>query len=434
MPAQTPRAGKLLPFRLDLPPGLGEQPWIDAPTIPPERPRPRKLVLNLGPFDATGVNPERRYLVQGFRSELAACLVRFREWSVRDQAAGAGPEPSRDGQYRVDASTFETKEGLRLVLMLRDLGTGEYVWSERLVLSVADWFDTQQAVVRRLATALNINLSAERLATQSQVPDPLLSIYDLWLKAQALHYSRDYECINQAQQIYRRLIRERPDFAPAYIGIANYCNIVHITHPGTMRHPTRTAEALMFAREAIRLDPTNAKAQLCLAWTHAMAGQPSEAHLCAMLAYELNENDAWTRVSSLNCRAMAGLTSDMLPLIKELTTSNQLLTPLQWAYHATTLFIAGDFEGTISAGEKAGDSDPLTAAWKAAALVRIGRMDDARVSMSRFITNVRAKWIGANQCDDAAIGTWFLQANPLLNQDNKQLLRDSVAAAGLPVA
>ena len=45
---------------------------------------------------------KHRYLVQGFRRELIASLVRFREWVVRDQGhVAAGATPSNTGDWRV---------------------------------------------------------------------------------------------------------------------------------------------------------------------------------------------------------------------------------------------------------------------------------------------------------------------------------------------
>ena len=95
-----------------------------------------KLVVAVAGFDAIGTREQNRYLVQGFRRELIACLVRFREWVVRDQghvAAGATPSNTGAGEYVIDASAFESDETVRLVLMLRNAETNDYLWSERLI-------------------------------------------------------------------------------------------------------------------------------------------------------------------------------------------------------------------------------------------------------------------------------------------------------------
>src|SRR5262245_26748788 len=82
--------------------------------------RPLKLTVAVGSFDVEGVRQDRRYLVQGFRRELMASLVRFREWGVRDQAlvpAGAIPVDPTPSEYIVDGSAFEGPDSVRLLLM-----------------------------------------------------------------------------------------------------------------------------------------------------------------------------------------------------------------------------------------------------------------------------------------------------------------------------
>jgi hypothetical protein len=59
--------------------GTGLQPA--APLKPASTP-PAKTRLVLRPFAMHGVDEDHSHLVQGFSQHLAACLVRFREWSV----------------------------------------------------------------------------------------------------------------------------------------------------------------------------------------------------------------------------------------------------------------------------------------------------------------------------------------------------------------
>ena len=48
------------------------------------------------------------------------------------------------------------------------------------------WFGTQQRIIRRIATALNVQLSAERLKRLAGEPDVSLDVYDRWLRGQNL--------------------------------------------------------------------------------------------------------------------------------------------------------------------------------------------------------------------------------------------------------
>ena len=97
-----------------------------------------------------------------------------------------------------------------------------------------------------------------------------------------------------------------PNFAPAYSSLAQLNNSDHIVRPGVFRNLARSEQSLMYAREAARLDPIDSRSQLCLGWSHAMVKQYEQAILFIPLAYELNENDPWTMVSSAGCFAVCG--------------------------------------------------------------------------------------------------------------------------------
>src|SRR5262249_12794544 len=62
-------------------------PRAEPAAAQPAAPPPPKPALIIAPFDIHGVEPDRVHLVEGFRLELIACLVRFREWYVTDSEA-----------------------------------------------------------------------------------------------------------------------------------------------------------------------------------------------------------------------------------------------------------------------------------------------------------------------------------------------------------
>ena len=109
---------------------------------------------------------DKRHVVNGFRHEFIACLARFREWSVRTLPPLWESEPrtwSSPPEYFVEGSAYELGGAIRLVVTFRDATTSICIWSERYTVTLPDWFETQQRIVRQIATTLNIYVSAERL-------------------------------------------------------------------------------------------------------------------------------------------------------------------------------------------------------------------------------------------------------------------------------
>jgi DNA-binding SARP family transcriptional activator len=119
---------------------------------------PAKIRLVLRPFVMHGVDGDHAFLVQGFNQHLAASLVRFREWSVVDRATAVTPAQGSAPQYCIETAAYQTSGGINIVMVLRDDTTGTYVWSESFRLSLNDWFEAQQRVIRRIVMSLNVQL------------------------------------------------------------------------------------------------------------------------------------------------------------------------------------------------------------------------------------------------------------------------------------
>ncbi len=122
-------------------------------------------------------------------------------------------------------------------------------------------------------------------------------------------------------------------------------------------------------RASIRSTPA---ASFALAWSHAMAKQYEQAQIHLQLAYELNENDPWTLMSSAMCFALCGETERARELADHALKLPLAPSPLQWAYHAAIRFMAGDYEGCVerSAGWQA--MPAYVPGYKAAALFHLG--------------------------------------------------------------
>ena len=191
-----------------------------------------KTCLVLRPFAMHGIDSDHTYLVQGFHQHLAASLVRFREWSVVDRAptplAPSGPDSA--AQYCIETTAYQAGPEINMVMVLRDDSSGIYVWSESFRLGLDNWFEAQQRIIRRIATSLNVQLSAERLMRLAGEPDVSLDIHDRWLRGQNLISKFDPESSQRAVAIFRDAIRENPAFPPSYSRLVQMNNIEHIVH------------------------------------------------------------------------------------------------------------------------------------------------------------------------------------------------------------
>jgi DNA-binding SARP family transcriptional activator len=398
--------------------------------------RRARLILSLGAFSASAIREDQRYLVHEFRRELAASLVRFREWMVRDLPAGemgAGPGHGGADEFVLDGGSYQTESGARLTLTLREPSSGAYLWSEMLALSPATWLSAQQSVVRRIATALNVHISAGRMAQIARRSESDLLAYDLWLRGQATMRSFDAAGWHKAAEIFRNLIEQMPGFAPGYSSLAQLHSSIHVSHHGLLRDKHRAAEALACAREAVRLDPVDSRAQLSLGWAHLMANQHEQATAHFELARELNENDPWTLVSSALGYAFSGeheLAADLADQALKLCIEP---SPAHWGYYSRILFLGGNYDAAAEAAKRAADV-PALPGWKVATLYVLGRQQEASAELARFFQISSARWCGRNEWSREGAIRWFLQSFPIKLAADWERLRDGLCGAGAPGA
>lgn len=392
----------------------------------------RRLRIMVGPFDATGVDPERRYLVGGFRHQLVSSLVRFREWSLIDGARAPIFAAAGRATYVIAASSYQAHDQLHLVLTLSNVVTGEYVWSEDVSTDLATWFSTQKLIVRRLAIALNVHLSVDRLDRTLDEPDVSLALYDRWLRGEALMAWWRGRSWTEAADICRSIITEAPNFAPAYCTVVNFINSRSHLFPGEVRTPATKAEALELARTAVKLDPTFSRTHLCAAWSYALSGNYDQAELSFEMAHELNENDPWTLIASSLGIAFCGRTELGARRADLALQLGLCIEPRHWGYRAVIRFLHGDYHGCVEAAEQSQDAIYNFAAWKAAALTHLGRHDAARAEWERFVGMVSSDWHGDQPPRHDTITSWLLQGFPIRRQADWERLRDGIPAPAPP--
>jgi DNA-binding SARP family transcriptional activator/Tfp pilus assembly protein PilF len=432
-------------------PSAAAKPQIDAELRsapePPEQVRHSKrvapatvasprFIMSVDAFEVSAISADKTYLVHGFRHELIACLVRFREWYVRDNAqssaksaAGALPVLS---ECRVEASALPMDGAIKLVLTLREAGRDVYIWSDRYQITLANWFDAQQTIVRRIAMALNVHLSAERLAHIAVQPNVTLEIYDQWLRAQSVFLSWARSDRLEAADGLKKIIEAAPNFSPAYSSLAQLQNTEHIVYPGVYRSRVRERLALEAARKAVQLDPLDSRAQLCLAWSLIMAKHYDQAHGPVSLACDLNDSDPWTLVSAALVQAYSAKFDRAEQLARQALDISLSPSPAHWGFQAAIRFLLGDYAGCVEAAALSEDVPKAGAAWAAAALLHLKHEKEAAAEAQRFLTLIRSIWCGPQDPSDAVIMQWLLHIFPIRRREDWERLRDGLRGAGVP--
>src|SRR4030088_19837 len=394
-----------------------------------------KIRLVLRPFAMHGVDEDRAHLVQGFSLHLAACLVRFREWSVVDRPPAAIPLPPLGSvpQYCIETTAYQAGTEINMVMVLRDQATGIYVWSESLRLGLDNWFETQQRIIRRIATSLNVQLSAERLMRLAGEPDASPAVHHPRLRGQNLMMKFDPESWQRAVIIFRDAIRENPAFPPCYSSLVQMNNIEHVVHPGFLRDLGKARATLELAKIAVQLDPLDSRAHLCCGWSYVMGVRGAGAGPHIELACELNDNDPWTLLSCAHYFASCGSIEEARLRAGQALSLSPAPSYLEWGYHGLIRFLCGDYAGALAACDRARGLIQILPAWRGRGRFHLRAIALARGGGHSFLNGIRSLWVESSAPTDEGVVRWVLQAHPISVSARLEALRDGLRGAGLPV-
>ncbi|MEM9060571.1 MAG: BTAD domain-containing putative transcriptional regulator [Pseudomonadota bacterium] len=396
----------------------------------------RAPIVCVEPFEVAEHNSQRELLAVGLRSDLMGALCRFREWRVLDQerSRSAKIDLRPDAEYSVSGTLLPDEGGGQIVLSFWDQVSGEVIWSERLPFGAGrDWLTAQRRAVRRIAVALNVHLSASRLSHIGRESDVTLESHEAWLLGQALLSDWQTTSEDRAESLFRNIIDRDPAFSSAYTGLAQVLNTRHVIRPGLFRSRSIHKEALDLSLRAVSIDPLDSKAQLALAWSFALNGVWENALHTLHLACDLNENDPWSLVSASLLMAYCGACEEAIENANQMLDLGLGVSPMHWAYNAGVRFLAGDYENAELAAARSENATHYIAAWRAAALANLGRIDEARTQLSTAMHITISDWAAPGEPEEIDVINWLLHCFPIRHDRDWLRLRDGFAAAGAPV-
>ncbi|MGE5836703.1 MAG: TPR end-of-group domain-containing protein, partial [Acidobacteriota bacterium] len=129
-----------------------------------------------------------------------------------------------DAAYVLSGSLRRAGNRLRITAQLIETRSRHSVWVERYDREMADVFEVQDEIARKIAQALRITLSPQEEAHLAQKPTEDLQAYDYFLRGR--NYLR-LENFDHALQMFQQAVERDGNFALAYAGIANVCGLIY---------------------------------------------------------------------------------------------------------------------------------------------------------------------------------------------------------------
>lgn len=280
-----------------------------APPAPPtvveseQVPRPlinRGASVAVLPFTSVGGDSDQDYFSHGISEAVIAELTRFPDLFViahnsssiyRGDVVDVG-QVARDlgVRYVLQGSVRKAEGRVRVTAQLVDAAAGRHVWAERYEEVVDDIFAVQDKIVRRVVATMVPNL--DRAERERVVGKPMenLEVYEFYLRGQHLQAKMTRRDLLKARQMYERAIELDPDFASAYLGLAQN-HLWSFFFGWTVRPDAALTMAEQMAQKALSIDETRARGHGLLAFVYSARRVHASAIAAAERALELNPND-----------------------------------------------------------------------------------------------------------------------------------------------
>jgi TolB-like protein len=160
---------------------------------------------------------------------------------------------------------------IRVTAQLINARTDEHLWAENYDGDVAQVFDIQQEIARKIVGALRVRLAPEAGA-ETQRPTANAAAYDWYLQARVYHAraGNTADNLRAAERLYQRATQADPDFALAFARLSEiHARMYWWSHDHT---PARITLAKASLDRAVALAPdmpeTHYSAGLYHYWCH----------------------------------------------------------------------------------------------------------------------------------------------------------------------
>ena len=265
------------------------------------------------PFVNASNDPNTEYLSDGLTEGLINSLSQIPNLAVMSRSSvfhykGRDVDPqavARDLKIESVVTGRIVQRGDQLIISaeLIDARNNHNLWGEQYDRKLSDVLTVQDEITRAISSRLRERLSGEtaKQVAKGGTSDP--ESYQLYLKGRYYWEKRTPESLDKSRDYFNQAIEKDPNYALAYLGLADYYDVVSDYAPVPSSEMVPRARAA--AQKALAIDDSLAEAHAILADSYANQWEWSAAEREFKRALELNPNSAnthklyWLYLSSL---------------------------------------------------------------------------------------------------------------------------------------
>lgn len=252
------------------------------------------------PFANAGNDPNTEYLSDGITESLINSLSQLPNLAVMARSSvfrykGRDIDPqvvAKDLKVQAVVTGRIVQRGDQIVVSseLIDARTNRNLWGDQYDRKMSDLIAVQQDITGAISAKLRERLSAgpKKEAAKGGTNDP--EAYQLYLKGRYYWEKRTQDALQKSKDYFNQAIERDPNYALAYVGLADYYNVVSDYSP--ISDSEAGARARAVAEKALAIDGSLAEAHTALAGAHWSLLEFADAERESQRALELNPNYA----------------------------------------------------------------------------------------------------------------------------------------------
>jgi serine/threonine-protein kinase len=389
------------------------------------------------PFANLSGNPENAYFAAGIQDEIITRLAKIGQLKVvsclTTQRFKSAPDdlPAIARQLGVanvlQGSVQRTADAVRVNVQLVKAETDTHLWADTFDRKLTDVFQIESDIAKTIAEKLQAKLTGSEERAISVKPTANVEAHQLYLKGRYIWNRRTAENLKKALNYFEEAAQKDPDYALAYVGIADACGLFPVYGAGAPQEYLPRAKSA--AEKALALDDSLAEAHASMGLVHycyfngmesakeferaielnpnyatahhwygrltlVMLGQLDRAMAEAKRAYELDP------VSSIIHSDLGGVNVAARrydEAIRQLRGTVEIDPDFFWAYRwlGMALELKGDTQAAIAAYKKAFElnDDPAGLAFIAHAEAAMGHQDEARKLLTQLVDAAKSRYV-----------------------------------------
>ena len=275
-------------------------------------------------------------------------------------------------------------EDLSISVELTDARTKKLIWAEQYSRKMSDLLATQREIATTVTQKLQLKLSGDQTKGLTKQYTTDNEAYQLYLKGRFYWNKRTPEGLETAIAQFKAASDEDPNFALAYVGIADSHLVGLYSTRGKEKEAISTAKA--YATRALEIDPSLAEAYASLGLVNTYSWNWAEGENYYKRAIELNPNYPTTHHWYSRLLRTQGRGAEALDQITQARNADEL-SPVISNNLAEALFEQGDIAGAIDEARRCIGLAPVWTGYRVLVYghLRSGRNEEALADAKRTV-------------------------------------------------